>query len=147
MQYAGFWRRFVASFIDGLIISVAIGIVVFATGFGLGGLVDPGRATPEELNRVAAGGYVLALVVTALWIVYFAAFESSARQATPGKMALGIVVTGATGQRIGFGQAAARNAAKMLSSAILLIGYLMAAFTSRKQALHDMLTGCLVIRR
>ena len=82
-----------------------------------------------------------------LWIVYFAAFESSGRQATPGKMALGVVVTDDAGQRIGFGRAAARTAAKYVSAMILWIGFLMAAFTARKQALHDMMTGCLVLRR
>ena len=79
------------------------------------------------------------------WL-YFALMESSANQATLGKMAIGIKVTDMSGRRIGFGQATGRYFGKILSSMILLIGYIMAAFTEKKQALHDMLAGCLVVK-
>jgi uncharacterized RDD family membrane protein YckC len=72
--------------------------------------------------------------------------ESSAKQATVGKMALGIIVTDLDGRRIGFGRATGRYFAKILSALTLGIGFLMAGFTERKQALHDMVASCLVIR-
>ena len=78
------------------------------------------------------------------WL-YFALMEASARGATLGKMALGIKVTDLNGGRISFGRASGRFFGKILSGAIFYIGYFMAGFTARKQALHDMLAGCLVI--
>jgi uncharacterized RDD family membrane protein YckC len=71
--------------------------------------------------------------------------ESSPLQATIGKLAVGLRVTDLQGQRISFGRATGRFFAKWLSGAILLIGYLMAGFTEKKQALHDRIAGCLVL--
>ena len=72
--------------------------------------------------------------------------ESSSRQATVGKMALGLKVTDLEGRRISFARASGRHFAKYISGMILLIGYIMAGFTERKQALHDMIAGTLVQR-
>jgi uncharacterized RDD family membrane protein YckC len=72
--------------------------------------------------------------------------ESSSKQATIGKLMLKIRVTNATGARIGFGRASGRYFAKFISGATLLIGYVMAGFTERKQALHDIIAGTLVFR-
>jgi len=83
----------------------------------------------------------------AVWWLYYALMESSGRQATLGKMALGIKVVDRQGGRISFARATGRYFAKILSGLILMIGYLMAGFTSRKQALHDMVAGCLVVNR
>jgi len=71
--------------------------------------------------------------------------ESSSRQATLGKMALGIVVTDMDGKRISFGRAVGRNLGKIISQIILLIGYFMIAFTQKKQGLHDIIANCLVV--
>jgi len=71
--------------------------------------------------------------------------ESSDKQATMGKMALGIIVTDLEGNRVSFGRATGRYFAKILSALILLIGYMMTGFTQKKQALHDMIAGTLVI--
>ena len=89
-------------------------------------------------------GAVAGLLV---WWLYYALMESSSRQATLGKMALGIKVVDQEGNPVSFGRATARNVAKLLSGMILMVGYVMAAFTSRKQALHDILAGCLVVNR
>jgi uncharacterized RDD family membrane protein YckC len=78
--------------------------------------------------------------------LYAALMESSSKQATLGKMALGVRVTDLDGNRIGFGKATGRHFAKILSALILGIGFLMVAFTQRKQGLHDMLAGTLVMR-
>jgi uncharacterized RDD family membrane protein YckC len=79
------------------------------------------------------------------WI-YEAGMESSSKQATLGKMALGLKVTDERGQRISFARATGRHFSKIISGMILLIGYIMAGFTARKQALHDVIAGTLVIR-
>lgn len=85
------------------------------------------------------------IVTVAQWL-YHALMESSAKQATLGRMALGIRVTDLNGNRIGFGRATGRYFAKILSALILGIGFLMAAFTAKKQALHDIPAGTLVVR-
>jgi uncharacterized RDD family membrane protein YckC len=140
--YAGFWRRFWALIIDTIIVNVALGIVAipifFASGFSLD--VDPAEWEGKPGVALAYfGGYLV-------WLLYYALLESSPRQATLGKMVLSIKVTDMDGQRNSFWRAIARNLAKLISGAILMIGYLLAAFTRRKQALHDMIADCLVVR-
>ncbi len=89
----------------------------------------------------------LTLLRTILNWLYYSLLESSAWQATLGKKALGLEVTDLDGNRISFGRATGRFFAKIISSIILGIGYLMAGFTEKKQALHDILAGTLVIRK
>ena len=130
--YAGFWRRFVAWILDGLLLSLVT--VPFTLQFG-------GDAAAEAARTSAAG--TITLVVG--WL-YYALMESSAKQATVGKMALGIIVTDLEGRRLGFGRATGRYFAKILSALTLGIGFLMAGFTERKQALHDMVASMLVVK-
>lgn len=130
--YAGFWRRFAAWILDGLLLSLVT--LPFTLQFDGG--------TAAEAARSSAAGTISTVVG---WL-YFALMESSAKQATVGKMALGIIVTDLDGRRIGFGRATGRYFAKFLSVLTLGIGFLMAGFTERKQALHDMVASCLVIR-
>jgi len=89
----------------------------------------------------------LILIRTVLNWLYYALLESSAWQATLGKKALGLEVTDLEGRRISFGRATGRFFAKMISALILWIGFIMAGFTEKKQALHDMIAGTLVIRK
>ena len=123
--YAGFWRRFVAWILDGLLLSLVT--LPFTLQFDA---------------RTSAGGTISTVVG---WL-YFALMESSTKQATVGKMALGIFVTDLDGRRISFGRATGRYFAKILSALTLGIGFLMAGFTERKQALHDMVASCLVLK-
>ena len=138
MDYAGFWKRFAAAFIDGIILTAISFPIGFVLGFAMALTVtdDPGV--------LGAVGRVLGIVIG--WC-YYAIMESSATQATLGKMALGIKVTDIDGNRIGFGRATGRHFAKIISAIILLIGYIMAAFTPKKQALHDMMADCLVVTK
>ena len=85
-----------------------------------------------------------ALVIVLAWL-YGALMESSRYQATLGKMVLGIVVTDMNGQRVSIARATGRHFGKWVSSLILGIGYLMIAFTEKKQGLHDIMAGCLVV--
>jgi uncharacterized RDD family membrane protein YckC len=80
--------------------------------------------------------------------VYYAWMESSQYQGTLGKMALGLIVTDLQGQPVSFARASGRFFAKIITGMIPLgIGYIMAGFTEKKQALHDMIAGCLVLRK
>jgi len=143
MQYAGFWRRFSAALIDGIVVSIIVGIIYAWLGLwswlSLGDTVEQG----EAIAFVTVFS-LMALVV--LWI-YWALMESSDTQATLGKMALGIVVTDLEGKRVSFGRATRRHFWKIASTLILFIGFIMAGCTAKKQALHDMMAECLVVKR
>jgi uncharacterized RDD family membrane protein YckC len=139
-NYAGFWLRVVAYIIDAII----LGIVGFVFGmiFGIGAV-----STGTDLSDPAGGGNImLQLISIVIGVAYFAGMESSSWQATVGKKALGLVVTDLNGQRLGLGRAIGRYFGKILSALILLIGFIMVAFTERKQGLHDMIAGTLVLK-
>jgi len=133
--YAGFWKRFAAFIIDYVIVVVLAMLLGAIIGFIYGAVAD---------DTGFAGGWG-ALAGLAVWWLYYAVMESSRKQATLGKMALGIKVTDQNGARLSFGRATGRHFAKILSSMIMAIGYFMAGFTAKKQALHDMVAGCLVV--
>lgn len=137
--YAGFWKRFAAYFIDGIILDV----VMTAIGFALGVNTFTMRTADVAPGRLATYS-VISVVLS--WL-YFALLESSSSQATVGKMALSIVVTDRDGARISFARATGRYFGKILSAFILCIGYIMAGFTEKKQALHDLLAGTLVVNK
>ncbi len=139
-QHGGFWRRFAALVLDSFIVN---GIVIFIVGIlalSLG---------PDLFNNASLMTALVIVIVTLIIIfswIYFAAMESSTRQRTLGKMALGIRVVDLAYNRIGFWKASGRHFGKFVSGAIpLFIGFAMAGFTKRKQALHDLMSGCLVI--
>ena len=151
MTYAGFWKRFAALLIDGILVSMVEGIL-FLPVLGMFGISLFSAVNSESPSQIV--GSVLALIAASVgWVcltavvswLYYALMESSERGATVGKLALGIRVVDSNGNRISFGRASGRYFAKIISGAILMVGYLMAAFTDRKQALHDIIAGCLVI--
>ncbi len=142
--YAGFWRRFWALVIDTIILSLVLAAVAVPVMLWSGISLDSDVTDLTEWSdRAGAIAYAADLL---LWLLYYALMELSPLQATLGKMALSIRVTDLAGQRISFLRAIGRNLAKIISGAILLIGYIMAAFTERKQALHDIIAQCLVVR-
>ena len=154
VEYAGFWLRVLAFLIDNVLIGVAMLVVLIPLVFltGLGALFSR-IANDGDLNDAgifliigilfAAG--TASLLVT--WL-YHALMESSEWQATVGKKCLGLVVTDMAGQRVSFGRSTGRHFGKMITNLIpAFLGYIMAAFTERRQALHDMMSGCLVLRR
>jgi uncharacterized RDD family membrane protein YckC len=95
---------------------------------------------------ISAGFVMYALQIVIVWL-YYALQECSPVQATLGKRAMGIKVTDDYGRRIGFGRATGRYFGKIISGIIFNIGFLLAGWTARKQALHDMLAGTLVVFR
>lgn len=144
-HYAGFWRRFVAVLLDSVILAIGGFIIGGIFGFMIGAFLGAMGTDIPTIQAIAGGfGYVLGIVLN--WL-YFTLLESSSKQATLGKMALGIVVTDLNGNRISFGRATGRHFGKIISGMILCIGFLMAGFTKKKQALHDIIAGCLVVRK
>jgi uncharacterized RDD family membrane protein YckC len=140
--YGGFWIRFVAYLLDGILLNIAFWIIAAILGISLIP-TDPATADPADYMGEMGSFELAALVVT--WL-YFALMESSARGATIGKMILGLRVVDDQGARISFLRATGRFFAKFISGIILLIGYIMAAFTDRKRALHDIIAGTLVVK-
>ncbi|MBL7818092.1 MAG: RDD family protein [Saprospiraceae bacterium] len=141
--YAGFWQRFVAALIDGIIMNIAQ-MIVFSV-FGMGSMMS---FDPEMFEEGLPTSFWLAYMISiGLNVAYFAYFESSEKQATFGKQAMGLVVTDINGNRISTLNAVGRYFAKIPSAMILLIGFIMQPFTQRKQALHDMIAGTLVYKK
>ena len=120
--YAGFWIRFVAWLIDGIILiipNIIIGLVV---------------ESPASI-----------LLQFTIGIVYTIGFWT-AEGATPGKMAIGLRITTVEGEPIDFGKAVLRYIGYFVSGITLGIGYLMIAFTRDKRGLHDLIDGTVVIQ-
>ncbi len=151
--YAGFWKRFAAASIDSMVM-IGVLVVVFVVGammFGgmtafMGDLNSP-ESSPGMMLFIVLGVYGLPTVIQA---VYFTMMHASARQATLGKMAVGIKVVRTDGQRLGTGRSLGRWAALFLSYvfscglAYIVSGF-MAGMTARKQGLHDMIADTLVV--
>lgn len=149
-SYAGFWLRFVALIIDYLILGVLTGFVIVPIlgAFGVMGSMGDMNEMDESFiaGMIAAMTGTLALVNIVINWLYFALMESSSWQATLGKRAVGVKVVTEEGGRISFVTATIRYIGKIVSGAILLIGYIMAAFTAKKQALHDMIASTYVVK-
>jgi uncharacterized RDD family membrane protein YckC len=130
--YSGFWRRVGAYIIDDILIIIGYSIVSFAVASFM---IGAGASSKSAARSMVA--WVWLVLVVAPWL-YCAFMESSNLQATVGKLALGIKVTGQDGERIGFGQATGRYFSHLLTAISFGVGYAMVVFTSRRQALHDM---------
>lgn len=143
-NYGGFWVRFVASIIDGIVIYIihSISALVFF------GTMFPMPQDPEsmQLEYFFSGQYMgYSIFSLLLDVVYYAGMQSSSKQATIGKMAFDLKVVRTDGSRITFLRGVGRYFSKIISAIILMIGYIMAAFDSRKQALHDKIADTMVI--
>lgn len=159
-KYAGFWKRLGAFLIDQIILGIAHLVVIIPFwGFFIWdflNLDEPDKSPQfvsiqaENFNELELTGlfyFAIAFMIISLIIdwLYYALLESSAKQATVGKMVFSIKVTDSEGKRISFARASGRHFAKILSGMFLMIGYIMAGFTSKKQTLHDIISDCVVI--
>ncbi|PSJ46518.1 hypothetical protein C7H85_07760 [Zobellella endophytica] len=136
-RYGGFWRRLFAYLIDVLLMTVPMALLL---SWLLG--VDPTLAEPDaQTYQQAESWYGLVL-----WWLYFALLQSSPWQATIGKKLLGMKVIDAQGRRLSFIRASVRYFASLLSALLLMLGFVMIAFTRKKQGLHDVIAGTQVIR-
>ncbi|MGB8770220.1 MAG: RDD family protein [Candidatus Korobacteraceae bacterium] len=143
-EYAGFWLRAWAGAIDvaleasgALLLTSTMDLALRRFGYLLG--ISP------FVSKVATGVAFIAILSVGSWL-YSAFSESSSWRATVGKRILGLQVVTADGDKVSFGQATIRHLMKFLSLFFLTIGFMMAGWTKRRQALHDMPSDCLVIR-
>lgn len=157
-KYAGFWKRFLAIIIDAIILSVVNWIILtpilVAMGISAGGDVfpfdfsDPESFDPAMLIGTLAAMFGVAWVVkTVVGLLYHSFMESSKFQGSIGKIALGIIVTDMEGGKLDFAKALIRNVCKFISDFTMFIGYIIAGFTTKKQALHDIIAGTLVVNK
>ncbi len=139
----GFWLRVAAHVIDTIMCCAASIAAGFAVVFiaGAAGLMDRQLWYSDPLAKVVAVAQL-----AGGWL-YYAVMESCPKQATLGKIACGFIVTDMQGRRISFAQATGRTFCMVFSALILFIGYLMCAWTDRKQCLHDMMAGCQMFKR
>ena len=150
-KYAGFWKRVWASSLDSIIVYIPLGIIgSFMGAFNY--MYDPNYwdfSNPNYYNDpYSDSAYLLfQLLSTVVYLVYNIGFHASSYQATPGKMALGIIVTDLDGNRISVGRAIGRYFSMIVSGCILYVGFMMAGWTHKKQALHDMMAGTLVVNK
>ena len=156
--YAGFWLRFVAYIVDYIIIQVAQSIIIFPI-LGLFGIsfftfnddidweyMSQGEIMAMAATMVGAAGAAITVALV-LQVLYYSLMEASKYQGTVGKLVLGLKVTDMNGEALDFSKAFIRNLAKILSGMIFLIGYIMAGFTDKKQALHDIIAGALIVKK
>jgi uncharacterized RDD family membrane protein YckC len=141
VTYAGFWWRVLAHIIDGLILSVVFVPLAITVGVGMG----TGDADLDSPLVPAVKISLRGFQILAAWL-YQAFCESSSWQGTIGKKVLGLRVTDMNGGQISFGRATGRYFASILSGMICFIGFIMVAFTEKKQGLHDMLASTLVLK-
>ncbi|MDG2525121.1 RDD family protein [Stenotrophomonas sp. HITSZ_GD] len=140
--YAGFWRRTAANIIDGLAVALVVLPFTLPMIFAAGFATEAGH--PFGMFFAQLGVQLFVLIAT---VLYFACFHASRLMASPGKLAVGIKVVRPDGQRLNFGRSVGRGFAYYLSYFTLYIGFLIAAFTERKQALHDLICDTLVVDR
>ncbi len=158
LVYAGFWLRVLAHFVDGVVLfavfAVLLGLwfalVGLLVGFNNLGFHPPSSSPPVDAGAIVLLG-VLEIVLFSVFFLfgwlYHAILESGPWQGTIGKRALNLRITSMTGERITFWHATGRFFARIIATLPFCIGYLMCAFTERKQALHDMIASTLVVRR
>jgi uncharacterized RDD family membrane protein YckC len=141
VTYAGFWWRVLAYIIDGFIVSAVLLPLSLAVGLGFGASgVDPNS---PEMTGLSFG--LNGFQIVGAWL-YHAFCESSSWQGTIGKKVLGLRVTDMNGNQISFARATGRYFALVLSGMICFIGFIMVAFTEKKQGLHDMMASTLVLK-
>ncbi len=153
-EIAGFWRRYGAYVIDGLILGVVWAIfyfVIMIMFFGI--MIASSDGSSENVYSsllslfLSLGICMLDIAILIVYLLYFTWFESSNYQGTPGKIAVGMQVVDLQGNRISFGKALIRNLLKIVSFLMLGLGFIIIAFTEKGQGLHDMIAGTTVVMK
>jgi len=154
VRYAGFWLRLAAYTIDYIVLQLVVGIMSLPFMVGMiTGIIAASKEASEGPEVIAIVGvimsFVFVIVIISLIVgwLYYALLESSKYQGTLGKVAVGIKVTDTVGNKITFARATGRYFGKIISSMTIYIGFIMAGFTVKKQALHDIMSDCLVIKK
>jgi uncharacterized RDD family membrane protein YckC len=155
VAYAGFWLRFVAFLIDlavsGFLFLVLLIPLFILTGAGTAlSRIGSGENISDDVGAFLAFGFLFGffgIMVGVRWL-YYALSESSSWQGTLGKKMLSLSVTDLSRQPISFARASGRYFSKFITNLIpLAIGFILAGFTEKKQAIHDMIASCLVLRK
>ncbi|MTH54570.1 hypothetical protein GKZ89_14290 [Bacillus mangrovi] len=142
---AGFWKRAGAYMIDGIIVGVLT--FLFLLLIGAAGMALDSAGIQKESFESIVGVLGVAVYLSIPWL-YTSFFHSSRLQATPGKMAVSIIVVSEKGlDRISFWKATVRYLSSILSGLIFFFGYIMAGLTKHKQALHDLLADTYVVEK
>ncbi|MFC1857269.1 RDD family protein [Thermodesulfobacteriota bacterium] len=136
MNYAGFWTRFGAKFADGIIVVFATMVISFLISIIMSSLLGPTQSFGILIS-------LLQILVPAAYSTFFLGKYG----ATPGKMAAKLIVVTADGGRVSYARALGRHLGEWLSSIILLLGYIMAAFDDQKRTLHDRICNTRVIKK
>ncbi len=149
MQYGTVQQRILAFIVDAMILLVliglldAVGIPVF-DDFRVVDVSVDGAAETERVIEYSVTGIIVTIAM--IW-GYYVGFEVSRYEATPGKIAMALRVTDMEGRRVGIIRASVRHFAKLLTLATLSIGFFIAVFTRKRQTLHDLIAGCLVLSK
>jgi uncharacterized RDD family membrane protein YckC len=155
VAYAGFWLRFVGWLIDSFVSGFAFVVLLIPlfvlTGAGAAlSRIGSGEDISDDAAVFLGVGFLsgfFGILLLVSWL-YYALSESSSWQATVGKKILNLYVTDISGKPISFGRASGRFFARIITRMIPFgIGYIMAGFTEKKQAIHDMIASCLVLRK
>jgi uncharacterized RDD family membrane protein YckC len=173
VRYARFWRRVVARLVDSLL----VGALIWGAGEALRAVVgpiplDPYFAATDRVWVLVSPAGLVALGFLLLAWLYWAGFDSSPLQGTPGRLVTRTRIAIPDRRRIGFGRASWRFWVQVLlaglavgatvvvatedplrlaigaaSGIVILLSYVLAAWTPRRRALHDLLAGTVVVRR
>ncbi|MFL1674393.1 RDD family protein [Paenibacillus thiaminolyticus] len=155
-MHAGFWKRFFANLIDSIIIFILARLIVLIIALLITSLMFETifislintfeHRTAEILFGILSLTIAWGGSLSVLWL-YYAIMESSRFKGTLGKLALGIAVVDERFEKVSFGRASARYWSKCVSVVTLYIGFLMAGFTEKKQALHDKIANTYVVNK
>jgi len=149
MQYGTVQQRILAFILDGMILLVALGVIealgipVFDDFRTVDVIVDGATETQTKIQYSIPG---IVVTLALIW-GYYVGFEVSKYEATPGKIAMALRVTDMEGRRVGIVRSSIRHFAKFLTLATLSIGFFIAIFTRKRQALHDLIAHCVVISK
>jgi len=145
MQYADFLPRVGAALLDGLFTGLIGCIPAGGIAFVLLAMASNSPESQQAASALVSCCFQIVYQLIAL--IYFVTLESSTKQGTWGKQIVGIKVTDLAGNRISIGRAFGRYFAKILTGLTCGIGLLMPLFTEKKQTLHDMIAGCLALKK
>ncbi len=140
IQYGSFWNRLVGFVVDG----ISVGVIYIAVCFVIGVFIGVSGAQVDLNSPIVS--LVFYIIYFTIYFLYFACLESSEAQASFGKMAAGTKVVDENGDRLSFLRASGRSVGRLLSTFTLGIGFLLMPFTEKKQAMHDLMAGTLVIK-
>ena len=154
IRYAGFWLRFAAYIIDQFLLKFATALLslpfilsIIFTSINMSHFQDNSTFPLLQVSGIVGSAVAIILIRLVTGWLYYAIMQSSKQQATLGKMAVGAIVTDLQGNSISFGRATGRYFSKLITDMTMYIGYILAGLTEKKQALHDMIAGTLVIRK